>query len=413
MRGAPVEQRSAVSTRVPEPVTDRIGRLHASTQLPVGAYLYDPAIAAAKALRLVEALPDWAEVFYAVKANSFPPVLRALGPVVAGFDVASLHEAELACAAATATAGPPRLASSGPGKTEQHLRGLLALRAELVNIESMLELQRLARLADSVGQRPQITVRVKPAALHRAGSVRIGGQPTPFGVDERAVPSVLAAAKTLPSVDVVGFQFHEACNNLDAESHAAYVQWCLDWSTQTAAAHGVDLRVVDVGGGIGIGPGDETAFDVGLFGRCVAAIRPPNNCRVVLEPGRYLVAECGYYATEVVDVKQTLGTWYAVVRGGINHFLRPALGDYAGTIRVVPVDDWPSAYARPGVHNASITVVGELCSPSDVLAQVSVDQLRAGDILVFSMAGSYGWELALQAFLGHPPAVRTTVTEAQ
>lgn len=412
MRGTPVEQHSSAPARPPEGVTRRINQLRANTELPLGAYLYNPAIAADKASRLVEALPDWAQVFYAVKANGFPPVLRALAPVVAGFDVASLFEAELAYDAAAATACPSRLASSGPGKTEQHLTGLLTLGAEFVNVESMLELQRLACLADSIAQRPQITLRVKPTALRHAGSVCIGGQPTPFGIDERAIPSVLAVAKTLPSVDIVGFQFHEACNNLDAESHAAYLKWCLDWSVETATAHGVDLRVVDVGGGIGIGPDDGAAFDVALFGRCLTAIRPPSGCTVVLEPGRYLVAECGYYATEVVDVKQTLGTSYAVIRGGINHFLRPALGDYAGTISVLPVDAWPPSYPRPSVQNASITVVGELCSPSDVLARLAINEIRAGDILVFSLAGSYGWELALQAFLGHPPALRTTMAEA-
>jgi diaminopimelate decarboxylase len=130
----------------------------------------------------------------------------------------------------------------------------------------------------------------------------------------------------------------------------------------------------------------------------------------VLEPGRYLVADCGYYAAEVTDVKMVAGTWFAVLSGGINHFLRPALGDYAGTVTVVPVDGWDVALPRPRVSDTHVTVVGALCSPSDVLArEVAVREVRAGDLMVFSQAGSYGWELAIQQFLGHPPAQRTTV----
>jgi len=299
--------------------------------------------------------------------------------------------------------------SSGPGKTVSHLQGLLALDVELINIESTLELQRLARLTEAQGRRAQVAIRVNPSRQRRAGFLTFGGRPTPFGVDEDTIGSVLAAADKMANVVVTGFHFHEVCNNLDAASHVAYVQWCLDWSAETAARYGIELRVVDVGGGIGIGPDDEPSFDLGVFAHKLQEVRSA-GCQIVLEPGRYLVAEGGYYATEVTDVKQTLGKWFVVLRGGINHFLRPAVGDYAGAIGVVPMNRWNGAHTRPGVSDALVTVVGELCSPHDVLARdLAVEEIRAGDLVVFSKAGSYGWELALQGFLGHPPALRITL----
>ncbi len=78
---------------------------------------------------------------------------------------------------------------------------------------------------------------------------------------------------------------------------------------------------------------------------------------------------------------------------------------------VVAVDDWPYDFPRPDVAGRPVTVVGELCTPEDTLARdITVDAVRAGDIVVFPMAGAYGYEFAMQGFLGHPPPVRVAVS---
>ena len=399
-----------LSTSLPRPLLARLHELMRGQDEPLGIYIYDTAVAAGRARRLIDALPEWAEVFYAVKANAYPPLLRALAGEVAGFEVASAQEAALALRAATEAGVPARLTSSGPGKTKQHLASLVAADAEWVNIESTLEVHRLAQLAQHTRRPVKVAIRVNPAAARLSRSLTIGGKVTPFGVAAEEIPAVVAAARKLGNIEIVGFQFHELCNSVDAEDYAAYVHWCLDWSHNKAASLDVDLRVVDVGGGIGAGDHHQPGMDPTALGLCLGELTPPAGYRVVLEPGRYLVADCGYYAAEATDVKHVAGTWFAVLSGGINHFMRPALGDYTGRITVVPVDCWDSALPRPGVRNARVTVVGELCSPSDVLArEVDVLELRAGDLVVFSQAGSYGWELAIQQFLGHPPALRTTL----
>ncbi len=395
---------------LPRALAVRLHELMSQRHEPLAVFVYDTTAAAAQARRLVAALPDWAEVFYAVKANAYPPVLRALASEVAGFEVASAQEAELALQAAAEAGVSSRLTSSGPGKTEQNLTALIAADAEWVNVESTLELHRLARLAQRARQRVPVAIRVSPAPVRLSRSLRIGGKVRPFGVAEEDVPALVRAARELDSIEVVGFHFHELCNNVDAKDHADYIAWCLGWSHDRASNLDVDLRVVDVGGGIGAGSEQQPGMDPTALGHCLRELSPPDGCRVVLEPGRYLVADCGHYAAEVTDVKRVAGTWFAVLSGGINHFLRPALGDHSGTISVLPVDGWDSALPRPAVNDAPVTVVGALCSPSDVLARdVPVHEVRAGDLMVFSRAGSYGWELAIQQFLGHPRAHRTTI----
>jgi diaminopimelate decarboxylase len=169
----------------------------------------------------------------------------------------------------------------------------------------------------------------------------------------------------------------------------------------------MDLRVVDVGGGIGVPFGTEDPFDLHRFGALLAELRPPDGVRVLFEPGRYLVTECGYYAAEVTDVKASGGTIFAVVRGGINHFQIPASWDLLHRFAIVPIGSWPHSYPRPGAEDVSLTVVGELCTPEDTLARdMKVARVRAGDVVVFPLAGSYGYEFAMPEFLGHPPATR-------
>lgn len=379
--------------------------LAAAAGNPVAGYWYDGSAAEARARRLRAASPDWVEVCFAVKATSHLPVLARLAAAVDGFEVASESETLLA-GAASAGLRRTRLVAAGPAKSPALLGALVDADA-LVTVESALELQRLATVATARGRVAQVLIRVNPRRVPVSGSLVMGGTATQFGIPEDDVAGVLVVAATLAGIDVVGFHVHAVCQNLDAAAHAAYVGWCVDWSLKTAAVEGVDLRIVDVGGGIGVSFEGEPEFDVEAFGRALRAIAPPPGVRVVLEPGRWLTAETGWYAADVVDVKRAYGTSFVVLRGGINHFQLPTSWDIVHRFAVVPVDCWPAGLPRPQVTSAPVTVVGPLCTTEDTLAcDVVVERVRAGDIVVFPYAGAYGWEFAMPAFLGHQPATR-------
>ena len=375
---------------------------------PVSGYVYSPGVAAERARALRAVLPPWAVLLYAVKANSFRPVLDALvSGGVDGFEVASAAEAELAAHVLRAAGRRPRLAAAGPAKTPQLLSALLDAGVEVVHVESVLELERLSALASRRGERVRVGLRVNPQRVAVAGSLAMGGRPSPFGIPEPEVPDALALARRLPGLDVVGFHVHAVCGNRDARAHAAYVAWCLDWAARTASAYAVDLRWIDVGGGLGVGYGGERPLDLGMLGEELAALRPPAGVEVALEPGRWLAADCGWYAAEVVDVKRSGGKTYVVVRGGIGAYALPATEDFPFPLAVLPVERWPAGLQRPEARGVLVDVVGELCTPEDVLVRdVVVDRVRAGDLAVFPQAGAYGWEFSLSSFLGHPVATR-------
>ncbi len=402
---------------------------------PVSAYVYDLDVAAGNAARLKATLPPWAAVFYAVKANGYPPILDALvaghalstghtigaGHGVDGFEVASVHEIALALDTARRAGRPARIVASGPGKSIPVLAALVGAASTAgtevtVNVESPGELRRLNHVAGRAGRRIPVALRVNPSRVALAGSVRMGGVASAFGIPEADVPDVLDIARSLPWVDVVGFHVHAVSGNLDPAAHLDYVRWCLGYSVSTAAVHGVDLRIVNVGGGLGVAfepdRRGERPFDLDAFAAGLRATPVPAGVRVLFEPGRWLVADCGTYAAEVIDVKHSHGTDFVVLRGGIHHFQLPASWEIVHNFGVVGVDAWPYDFPRPGVAGRPVTVVGELCTPEDTLARdITVDAVRAGDVVVFPMAGAYGYEFAMQGFLGHPPPVRVAISQ--
>ncbi|GAB1640415.1 alanine racemase [Krasilnikovia sp. MM14-A1259] len=378
--------------RPPEPVAAALRAL----PRPVCAYVYDTAALRGRAAAVRAALPPAATLLYAVKANGHPDVVRTLAAACDGLEVASGGELALAVAA-----GARRIVFGGPAKTDAELAAALAARAQL-NVESGHELRRVDVAARAAGTTAAVTVRVNRAGAALPGSHAMTGTATPFGVDEKDLPAVLALAATLPAVQVTGFHLHAVSNNLDATAHAAFVADALTWSRQCAAAHGIDLHVVNVGGGLGVDYTGDATIDLGALRSGLAGL-DLTGVDLIVEPGRILAADAGWYAAEVLDLKHTHGRWFAVLRGGTHHFRLPAAWGYSHPFTVLPVDAWPYDWARPEIGNTAVDAVGELCTPRDVLARDHpVDRLRVGDILVFARTGAYGWDISHHDFLHHP-----------
>lgn len=374
---------------------------------PVSGYVFDPGVAAERARQLRAALPEWATLLYAVKANGSALVIEALlaDGGVDGLEVASTSEVELA--ASLLPAGRP-LAAAGPAKHPALLADLLDHGVSVVHAESVTELYRLDALARSRGTRIPVALRVNPARVGVTGTLAMGGRSSAFGIPERDVPAAIAVAQGLEGIDLVGFHMHAVSGNRDARAHAAYVGWVLEWSVETARETGFELRWVDAGGGLGVSYDGVDPLDLDVLAEELAALAPPAGVEVVLEPGRWLAADCGWYAAEVVDLKESHDGTFVLVRGGINGYCLPATEEFPLPMTVLPVEEWHETFARPERSDVTVTVSGELCTPEDVLVRdVHLDRVRVGDVLVFPQAGAYGYEFALRDFLGHPAPTRT------
>jgi diaminopimelate decarboxylase len=405
---------------LPPAVPPSVAAALAGAARPVCAYVHDPAVLRERAAALRAALPAGTAVCYAVKANGHPAVVATLAAATDGLEVASGGELDLATAALAAAqaAAPPRpggaaplLLFAGPAKTDAELAAAVAAGA-VVNVESVLELRRLALVAAAPGARRPVRacLRVNRAGAAPAGSHRMTGVPTPFGLDEAQLPAAVAAAG--PHVELCGFHLHAVSNNLDAAGHAAFVADAVAWAVAAAHRHRVPLRLVNVGGGLGVDhtapPGADldpggAGFDLGALRRGLSGLTVPAGARLVVEPGRWLATPAGWYAAEVLDLKRTHGRWFAVLRGGTHHFRLPAAWGYSHPFTVLPVQRWPYPFDRPEVRDVAVDAVGELCTPRDVLTRAQpVARLRVGDVAVFANAGGYGWDISHHDFLRHP-----------
>ncbi|MFG2040176.1 type III PLP-dependent enzyme [Dactylosporangium sp. NPDC048998] len=361
---------------------------------PRPAYIYDLPTVRARIAALRGALPEGTLVAYAMKANGHPEVVRAALEAGDGLEVAS--GGELAAAVA---AGSGFTLFSGPAKTDGDLRAAVAAGA-VINVESVHELRRLAAVAGPA----RICLRVNRAHAALPGSHRMSGAPTQFGMAEEHVPAAAGLARR-DGHELLGFHLHAVSNNLDAAAHAAFIRDCVAWSLRATRDLGVDAPLINAGGGFGVDVTGAAAFDLDALAGGLRDLALDHGARLVVEPGRYVAAPAGFYAAEVVDVKRSHGRWFAVIRGGTHHFRLPASWGYSHPFTVLPVEDWPYGFERPGVTGARVTVAGEQCNPRDVLAaDVPVERIRAGDVVLLGDTGAYGWEVAHHDFLrlAHP-----------
>src|SRR5205823_3580485 len=309
--GSPVTATCTCRCTIRCMLPDRVTAALRTAARPVCAYVYDTATLRATAAAVRAALPPSATLLYAVKANGHCAVVRTLAAATDGLEVASGGELALAVAA-----GARRIAFGGPAKTPAELSAAVAAGAT-VNAESVLELRRLVRAA---GGRPvRVALRVNRAGAGLAGSHHMTGTATPFGLAETDLGTAVAVATSAPNLDVVGFHLHAVSNCLDAVAYAGFVRDAAAWSVSAAARLGIDLREVNVGGGFGIDYAGPSSFDLAALSDLPAA--PP----LVFELGRYLAADAGWYAAEVLDLKRR----FAVLRGGTHHFRLPAAWGYS------------------------------------------------------------------------------------
>ncbi|MET9514531.1 type III PLP-dependent enzyme [Streptomyces sp. NPDC002994] len=385
-------------------VRDRALSLPAA-ELP--AYIYDVAALREHAEAVRAALPGRVELYYAAKANPDPEILTALAPYVDGYEVSS--GGELAHVR-RAVPGHP-LAFGGPGKTPAEITTALELGVRRFHVESAYELRMLAELTTRTipGERVAVLLRfnlpLREGSLENS-SLAMGGRPTPFGLDPAEADATvrLLTNGTYPQLELVGVHAHLA-SGLEAGEQLAVAESVVGWAVALADRHGLRLSEVNVGGGMTVDYTEpERRFDWAAYGKGLGELahRHP-DLTIRIEPGRALTAYCGWYATEVLDVKHSRGEEFAVVRGGTHHLRTPATKGHDQPCSILPVDDWPHPWPRSQARQDLVTLTGQLCTPKDVLARrVPAAGLRAGDRVAFSLAGAYAWNISHHDFLMHP-----------
>jgi diaminopimelate decarboxylase len=354
-------------------------------------------------------LPVGIELSYAIKANPMPAVVQHLSGLVDAFDVASA--AEMLVALDTPMPAS-RVSFAGPGKTVAGLTQAIAA-GVTIEMESATEAERVAMIGERLGVRPRVAVRVNPDFQIKGSGMRMGGGPQQFGVDAENVPALLTQLAR-SELEFLGFHIFAGSQNLNAEILCEAQRKTVEVALRLADTSPLPVRYVNLGGGFGIPYFErDHSLDLGsiaenLNGLLDAAIWPRlPDARVVIELGRYIVGECGFYVTRVVDRKESRGKTFLVVDGGLHHQLA-ASGNFGQVIR----RNYPVAIGGRTAEDPSetVSVVGCLCTPLDLLADNALlPRADVGDLVVVFQAGAYGLTASPTAFLSHPAPVEVLV----
>lgn len=353
-------------------------------------------------------LPQGVHLHYAMKANPMPAVVQLMAGLVDGFDVASAGEMR---AALDTGMRPSRIGFAGPGKSSAELRSAVAA-GVLVHLESDEEMQRVAAVGELLGITPRVAVRVNPDFELKQAGMKMAGGARQFGVDAVRVPAMLRRLGRL-GLEFHGFHLFCGAQNLSAAAICEAQRRCVQLGLELAEFAPSPVRSLNIGGGFGVPyfPG-ERALDLaavadGLDATMRTLRREWHDTRLILELGRYLVAEAGIYVCRVIERKQSHGQIFLITDGGMHHHLA-ASGNFGQVIR----KDFPVAIGNHmhGGARETVSVVGPLCTPLDLLAdRMELARADVGDLVVVFQSGAYGLTASPTAFLGHPAPLEVLV----
>ena len=323
-------------------------------------------------------------ICFAVKANSTLAILRVLRDLGAGADIVSGGEMARVLAAGF---DPSRIVFSGVGKSSAELRA--AVRAGLghLNVESREELDRIGRIADEERRPVSLGIRVNPDVTTETHPyISTGKSGIKFGVPIDQVPDAAAYIASHPRLELTTLAMHLGSQLVDTAPFQQGITRLLDLAQRLRAAGTATLKVLDIGGGLGIRYGDEPSMDSQRFADAVVPMLAPTGLTVYLEPGRYLVGSAGVLLTEVLYRKHSGGKEFVVVDAGMNDLVRPS--HYQAYHEMVEVEEMGRAPLR-------VDVVGPVCETGDFLAlDRSLPDVRPGERLAILGAGAYGFVMA-------------------
>lgn len=369
-------------------------------------YLLDADVVAQRVQAVREAFGGLAQVYYAVKANPNLGLLQALAGVVDGLDISS--GGELA-QARLAGHDPAAMSFAGPGKTDEELQDAIAAGVGGISCESLRELDRCAALARRLDRPARVLLRVNPIAPNRGYGVKMGGRPVQFGIDEAALDEAVARLQAHgPALQFQGLHAYVGSQCFDAAVVAETTRDTLRIAGQLADRHGLVSRLLNLGGGFGLGQSAERKLlDLAAAG---AMLQPDFQAwrqrfpmgTLLFELGRYLTAEAGVYVTRVVDTKASRGKAYVVCDGGLNHQLAAA-GTFGAALR----GNFPLFnLSRPEAEPTACQVAGPSCNPTDLLGvDATLPTPQPGDLIGVGHSGAYGLTASPLLFLGHDTPV--------
>lgn len=323
------------------------------------------------------------QICFAVKSNSNLAVLNVLAKLGSGFDIVTGGELARVLAAG---GDASKIVFSGLGKQEADIQKALEVGIACFNVESYAELDRIQKVAAQLGKKAPISLRVNPdvdAKTHPY--ISTGLKENKFGIPSDVVFETYQYAASLPNLDVVGIDCHIGSQLTETQPFVDALDRVIAMIEQLKEL-GINLKHIDIGGGLGVTYKDETPPTVTEYANAMRPALEKLGLKVYMEPGRSISANAGVLLTKVDLLKPTNHRNFAIIDAAMNDLIRPSLYQAWMDIQAVT--------PRTDVETKTWDLVGAICETGDFLGKERDLALQENDILAVMGAGAYGFVMS-------------------
>lgn len=345
-------------------------------------------------------------LYYAMKANPNLEVLEHVlsHKTIAGIEIASIGELEKA--RSIGLTDNSRVLFTGPGKTVQELEESVRSGLRFINVESVVEAIRINQIAKKLGiEKVNVLLRVNINYFLDGAEEYMAGKSTKMGIDQARFYEDYEVISKLNHINVCGFHVFAADGVLDFNVLLRYTDFVFRFVKEAEKTVGI-VDVIDFGGGFGI---DYTKsgkyFDTKAYFKGLNELIQKysfENKEFILELGKYIVGSAGYYATQIVDIKECKGMKHIVTAGGVNHMRLPIATDRKHPVYIVEMGI-PKLYDKQTeVSNETVDIEGPLCMTEDKISwDEFIKSAKIGDVVVLTRSGAYCYSASTLWFLSH------------
>ena len=319
---------------------------------------------------------------YSVKANSNLSILKIIASEGMGFDVVSKGELYRAIKAGADT---KKIVYSGVGKTRDEIKYALANEILCFNIESESELYVLNDEAALMNCSAPVSIRVNPdVSVKTHPYISTGMKENKFGIAFNNALSVYKKAKTLSNINIIGIDFHIGSQITSIEPYIDSVK-SIKKLIAALKQENISITHIDVGGGLGINYDNDSILKKSEYTKTLTDSLSDTNAKIIFEPGRSIIGDCGLLVTKIEYVKETSTKNFMIVDASMSELIRPPL--YGAYHKITPI-------IKHETENKTYDIVGPVCESSDFLGKDRKLNSVESELLVVEDVGAYGFVLS-------------------
>lgn len=331
--------------------------------------------------RLKEAFSEFDTlVCFSVKSNDHLTILKILSDAGSGFDIVSVGELFKVLKGG---GNPEKTVFAGVGKREDEIRFAIENRIFLFNVESYDEAELINKIAKEMGIIQEIAFRVNPAVAVETHRYDItGSKGTKFGIPEEETLEIFEKTKNLKNLRLCGLHFHLGSQILDVRPYIEALEKIMNLCLELKKRK-FEIKYLNIGGGLGVIYDKEKPLTAIQFCRKIRKyLKKVQPCKIILEPGRFIMGNSGILVTKVLYRKKSGGRNFLIVDAGMNDLIRPAL--YNAYHKIIPI-------SLKNRKRLKFDIVGPVCESGDFLGlERKIQIVEPGEYLAIMTAGAYG-----------------------